>query len=406
MSTRSGGSCAAPSSPAGPAPPGQLSCWDHRLPVRLDRRLPARRASRRSRTGPRPAPRSSASRSSCADGGPSRQNRSTTSSGTKVVDGLPGLAVVAVVVALAVLDVAGQLRGHRTALAVAGDEVGDVVADHPAEPAALVAGVREVVADVRRARPRRSSATSGSRPAASAAARTDFTVHSTRYGSASWRMNPSAQRPVSSSAFGPVPGHPHRELRAVAAPTGSGSTVPLDVDGAAPRPARGSRASRRSSRARVVGLRPCTRIAESPRPMPQIVRLPYISFSVACSDAMTVQSRVAGLVTIGPTTSRDGPRQHLRVDHVRLLPEHVRVERPAVAEPQLLRAHAAGRRPPTPGGSVCSTSPMSMVAPLLSYAGTGTCRAVRNRPCPAAPRYSPSSIDDPAARQHRLAPGR
>lgn len=35
--------------------------------------------------------------------------------------------------------------------------------------------------------------------------------------------------------------------------------------------------------------------------MPQIVRLPYISFKVANSDAVTVQSRVAGFVTIGPT---------------------------------------------------------------------------------------------------------
>ena len=35
--------------------------------------------------------------------------------------------------------------------------------------------------------------------------------------------------------------------------------------------------------------------------MPQMVRLPNISFSVAKIDAVTVQSRVAGLVTIGPT---------------------------------------------------------------------------------------------------------
>ena len=35
--------------------------------------------------------------------------------------------------------------------------------------------------------------------------------------------------------------------------------------------------------------------------MPQMVRLPNISFSVANEDAVTVQSRVAGLVTIGPT---------------------------------------------------------------------------------------------------------
>ena len=49
------------------------------------------------------------------------------------------------------------------------------------------------------------------------------------------------------------------------------------------------------------GLPLITRTAESPRPIPQIVRLPYISLSVANRDAITVQSRVAGLVTIGPT---------------------------------------------------------------------------------------------------------
>ena len=37
-----------------------------------------------------------------------------------------------------------------------------------------------------------------------------------------------------------------------------------------------------------------TRTAESPRPIAQIVRLPYISLSVAKSEARTVGSRVAG----------------------------------------------------------------------------------------------------------------
>ena len=46
---------------------------------------------------------------------------------------------------------------------------------------------------------------------------------------------------------------------------------------------------------------PMTRRAESPRPIPHTVRLPYMSFSVANSDAITDQSRVPGLVTIGPT---------------------------------------------------------------------------------------------------------
>src|SRR5450755_989757 len=52
------------------------------------------------------------------------------------------------------------------------------------------------------------------------------------------------------------------------------------------------------------GLPLMTRTAESPRPMPHTVRLPNISFSVANVDAVTVQSRVAGLVTIGPTITR------------------------------------------------------------------------------------------------------
>ena len=66
--------------------------------------------------------------------------------------------------------------------------------------------------------------------------------------------------------------------------------------------------------------------------MPQIVRLPNISFSVANSDAVTVQSRVAGLVTIGPTIDPVGLVEDLAVDDERLLPEQVRVERPHVGE--------------------------------------------------------------------------
>ena len=49
------------------------------------------------------------------------------------------------------------------------------------------------------------------------------------------------------------------------------------------------------------GRRPRQRNAESPRPMPQTVRGPNIWFKVANSDAVTVQSRVPGLVTMGPT---------------------------------------------------------------------------------------------------------
>ncbi len=58
-----------------------------------------------------------------------------------------------------------------------------------------------------------------------------------------------------------------------------------------------------ATRARVSGLRPATRIAESPRPMPHTVRLPYMSLRVAKVEAVTSQVRVPGLVTIGPTVS-------------------------------------------------------------------------------------------------------
>ena len=61
-----------------------------------------------------------------------------------------GPAVLVVVVALAALDVVGQGGRHVGGVAVAADDVGDVVADHPAEPPALVAQVGEVVADVGR----------------------------------------------------------------------------------------------------------------------------------------------------------------------------------------------------------------------------------------------------------------
>ena len=59
-----------------------------------------------------------------------------------------------------------------------------------------------------------------------------------------------------------------------------------------------------AKRFRLVGAPLVTRTAESPRPMPHTVRLPYISFNVAKIDAVTVQSLVAGLVTIGPMMIR------------------------------------------------------------------------------------------------------
>src|SRR5262249_22678604 len=64
-----------------------------------------------------------------------------------------GLPVFVVVVALATLDVVGERLRYGRVLAVPADDVRDVIADHAAEPAALLAGVHEVsiapVGDVR-----------------------------------------------------------------------------------------------------------------------------------------------------------------------------------------------------------------------------------------------------------------
>ena len=116
------------------------------------------------------------------------------------------------------------------------------------------------------------------------------------------------------------------------------------------------------SRARVLGLRPATRIAESPRPMPHTVRLPYMSLRVAKVEAVTSQVRVPGLVTIGPTISFSVWSRIAAVDDERLLPQHGRVEGPAVAEAVALGAPHQADDVREAGGSVCRTSPKSMAA--------------------------------------------
>ena len=111
-------------------------------------------------------------------------------------------------------------------------------------------------------------------------------------------MKPSAISPVSASALGPY----------AATQIGSRDLLPHGKRTWLPRycavsPLASGRITSMLARrsAKVTGLPLITRTAESPRPIPQIVRLPNISLSVANSEAVTVQSRVAGLVTIGPT---------------------------------------------------------------------------------------------------------
>ena len=119
---------------------------------------------------------------------------------------------------------------------------------------------------------------SGSRPAAAAAARTAPMVHSAMLRSASCRMYPSPTSPVSASAFGPYAAT-HISRRLLPA-HGRHSCEPLY---STVLPLASSRMTCTLSRsvASVVGAPLVTRTAESPRPIPHTVRLPYISFSVA-----------------------------------------------------------------------------------------------------------------------------
>ena len=114
-------------------------------------------------------------------------------------------------------------------------------------------------------------------------------------------MKPSPTSPVSLSASGPYAAtHTSSSL-----PTlhGKRSWEPLYSTSRLLPSSRMTWIDSRSSLS-VVGLPLVTRTAESPRPIPTTVRLPYISFRVANTEAVTVQSRVAGLVTNGPTVTR------------------------------------------------------------------------------------------------------
>ncbi len=114
-------------------------------------------------------------------------------------------------------------------------------------------------------------------------------------------MKPSPTSPAALSASGPYAAI-HTSSSEVLA-QGNCKVAPLTSTGRQLASSRMTWVASRTSLS-VVGLPLSTRTAESPRPMPQTVRLPNISLRVAKTDAVTVQSRVAGLVTIGPTITR------------------------------------------------------------------------------------------------------
>ena len=224
----------------------------------------------------------------------------------------------------------------------------------------------------------------GSRPAAAAAARTAPNVQRAMSGSAVCRMNPSACSPTSRSAFGP-----YAAIQIGKAPSrtqGIRSGWPWWVTS---RPSASPLITVIASD-RVTsetGGCPMYRRAESPRPMPQIVRLPNSSFSVANMDAITDQSRVPGLVTIGPTI----------IDEVsaRILGKSTNVSCQSTCEsnvhPYPNPAASASfiiATTPLAGGLGCSTTPNSIKPPISPSRLTLRRGAPRRRKNPGRCRWN------------------
>src|SRR5580693_1680356 len=139
--------------------------------------------------------------------------------------------------------------------------------------------------------------------------------------------------------------------------------------------------------ASVTGAWPMYRRAESPRPMPQIVRLPYSSFSVANMDAITDQSRVPGLVTIGPTVSVEVAARicgySTNVSCQSTCESNVHPCPNPAASARLIIATT-----PLAGGLGCSTTPNSITPPVAYRHGS---------PAAPKPRRPPADGDRRAA---------
>ncbi len=140
----------------------------------------------------------------------------------------------------------------------------------------------------------------GSRPAALAPSFTKPRHQAIRAGSANCKIIPSATRPAMCSTLGPYPaiqtrGESFAQLRRVGWPSCCTSL---------PEVRSRNSATAASSCDQLTGFLPITRRELSPRPMPSSIRPPEIRLSVANKLAVTVKSRVAGLVTQVPSRMR------------------------------------------------------------------------------------------------------
>src|SRR5215210_8010909 len=240
---------------------------------------------------------------------------------------------MAVVVTLAGPYVVGQGVRYLAHFAVAGDEVGHVVADHPTEPAALVALVGEVFADVGGGR---DADLHVSRVAARLFRRVVDVLHGPLQDHGVRKLQDETVGPAPDQAecSGAVAGHPHVEL-AFADP---GNT---DLDAGVVDPA--------SLGQLLYDVHSLFELAERRRLAPQD---PHHGVSASdAADGAVAEHLVEGgegrgrhrrvaAYGVGDEGAYHDPLrrgEHLRVDDVGLLPEDVRVEGPGVPEAKVLR---------------------------------------------------------------------
>ena len=279
--------------------------------------------------------------------------------------GVARAAVMRVVVALARADVVRERLRDLAVLAVAADEVGDVVADHAAEPAALLARVVEVVAEVGG---RRDADRDLVRVAPGRLGRRTHALDRPPQDHRVGELEDEAVRLAARPARAPSGRSPPSTRRACRrAPTGS-RTSPAGVSIA--RPSASSLITCIASS--VCGQRRRLLAEHAPRGVapPDAADRAVAEHVVERREQRRGDRRVARR-RVGHERADHDPlrrRQHLRVDDVGLLPQDVGVERPRVREAEPLRRRVSSTTR-LAGGSVWNVTPKSMGGSLRGRGG-------------------------------------
>src|SRR5829696_1645241 len=303
---------------------------------------------------------------------------------------VPGPAVLVVVVALPAGDVVGQRLGDLPRVAVPGDDVGDVVADHPAEPPALLALVVQVVPDVRRRRHAdrdrvRVPPGRGRR----LPDRLDGPGGDVRVGQL--QDEAVADLPRQGQRLRPVRGDPDLQPAARGPGQPQGAAVVLHRPPVAELAHHVHALAQRGQRGRPAVGDPYRRVAPA-----DPAHRPVAEHLVEGGEGGGGDRPVPGRRVGHHGADRHGPGggQDLAVDHVRLLPQQVRVERPHGPEAAQLGLPGQLDHPGRRRGRLQHHTEVHPGPPFYRSRSDRPRRT--NRPCPARPENSPpETITDP-----------